>query len=356
MACDYCFYSDVSSHRAEPDCGVMSEETLGTLLRRAFAFASGELTLIFQGGEPTLAGPGFYEKLLRLEAQLCPDGLQVRHSLQTNGLRLEPRLLDILERGKFLVGVSCDGSEAIHNAHRRDRAGRGTWWAVNSTLAALAGRGVDCNVLCVVTARSAAKPRELFDSLSGYGFLQFIPCMEPLDAPAGAGPSPEDWGRFLCETFDLYYSAWLKGRPVSVRFFDNLTAMLMGAPPENCAMCGQCQPSYVIEADGSVYPCDFYCTDEYCMGNICAQGFFSLAKSPVAASFRAASRRVPEACRSCRWYLLCRNGCRRERERCPNGEYGLWRWCGSMRIFLPYAEKRMRRMASGLLRRQHEAP
>lgn len=348
MACGYCFYADVSSHRAVPDAGVMSCATLETLLRRAYAYAEGELSLLFQGGEPTLAGAEFYERLLELEERFAKPPLRVHNAIQTNGLTLSPRMLDVLERGRFLVGVSCDGPADIHDAQRPDAAGRGTHTAVSATMEALRIRGIDYNVLCVVTATSAPRAEEIFTHLAGHGFLQFIPCMEPLSGHAEGALTPQAWGEFLCRTFDLYYAAWEHGRPVSVRLFDNYIAMLMGAPPESCAMCGQCQSSYVVEADGSVYPCDFYCTDGCRIGSVADSGFFALAKSPAAAVFRAASQPVPERCRACRWRELCRNGCRREREALPDGSFGLWRWCESTQMLFKHAYGRMERMARAI--------
>lgn len=350
MACGYCFYSDVAAHRAVSDAGVMSFDALEVLLRRAFAYAEGELSLMFQGGEPTLAGAAFYEKVLQLEERYARPNLKVSNVIQTNGLYISPELLDILERGRFLVGVSCDGPAFIHDPQRPDAAGRPTHGSVVHTLELLQSRGIDCNVLCVVTRESASHAHEIFEHLAPYGYLQFIPCMEPLDGASDSALSAREWGRFLCELFDLYFAAWLNGKPVSVRLFDNYVSMIGGLPPESCAMCGQCQPSYVVEADGSVYPCDFYCTDEYKLGNVLRSGFYALAKSPAAGRFRAQSVHVPEQCRTCKWHPLCRNGCRRERDASGGGAYGLWRWCESSAMLFEHAYARMERMSSALIR------
>lgn len=42
----------------------------------------------------------------------------------------------------------------------------------------------------------------------------------------------------------------------------------MGVEPESCGLLGGCHAQLVVEADGSAYPCDFYVTDSYRMGNI----------------------------------------------------------------------------------------
>ena len=122
--------------------------------------------------------------------------------------------------------------------------------------------------------------------------------------------------------------------------------MLMGMPPENCAMVGRCGPSLVIESDGSVYPCDFYALDAWKLGSIsddspgeCSQVSGNRPSSRISAR--------SSACRACRWYSLCRNGCKRERV----PETGLTRWCGVHTAFFEYAYPRMREMAKALQNR-----
>ena len=120
--------------------------------------------------------------------------------------------------------------------------------------------------------------------------------------------------------------------------------MLMGMPPENCAMVGRCGPSLVIESDGSVYPCDFYALDVWKLGSISDDSLRRMLTGEREQAFLAESLHVPAACRACRWYSLCRNGCKRERV----PETGLNRWCGVHAAFFEYAYPRMREMAKAL--------
>lgn len=120
---------------------------------------------------------------------------------------------------------------------------------------------------------------------------------------------------------------------------------MLGAQPENCAMCGQCACYYLIEADGNVYPCDFYALDAYNMGNIRHDSFFKLEKSPVGEAFRETSRHVSKECQRCPWYALCRGGCRRDREPLTNGRPQLNRWCPSYRHLFEQCFPQMQIMA-----------
>lgn len=352
MRCSYCFYTDVAHNRTCADMGRMSDATLDNIVRRALAYAEGQVSFAFQGGEPTLAGYEFFEKLVSLEKKYNKKGVSVHNAVQTNGYNIDERLLDLFAREHFLVGVSFDGTPELHDQYRIDAAGRGTSARIQDTIQNLKARGVDFNVLCVVNADVAKHWKACFESLSQYQYIQYIPCLDGLDGVKTAySLTPELYTDFLKGSFDLYYRAFMAGKPISIRNFDNYLSILLGYPPENCGMCGRCGLYYLIEADGSVYPCDFYVLDEWCMGNINDSSFFRLAKSPVSAQFIAASLPVPEKCRSCRWYPLCRNGCRRDRDVPDENGTALNRWCTCYEAFFEYSVDRMIKMAETIQKR-----
>ena len=111
-------------------------------------------------------------------------------------------------------------------------------------------------------------------------------------------------------------------------------------------MVGHCGPSLVIESDGSVYPCDFYALDEWKLGSIADDSLKRMLGSDKEKDFLHESLPVPEKCKTCRWYPLCRNGCKRER--LPGS--GLNRWCDVHTNFFEYAFERMQQMANQLKR------
>lgn len=315
MRCTYCFYADEMQRRQTAAYAAMDMSTLENLLRRAFAYADGRLSLVFQGGEPTLAGADFFRTLLRLERKYNTRRLQVSHALQTNGLYMDDELLSVLKEGHFLLGLSVDGTQAIHDSRRVDAANQGTYERVMATARKLRKHGLEYNILCVVDRQVAQNGRDVFEALKEHGYLQFIPCLDPLDGATNENSlTPADFGRFLCEIYPLYAQGIRNGRPVSVRAFDNWLQMLMGYPPENCGFLGRCMPNYLVESNGNVYPCDFYALDEWLLGNINQKSFFSLSKSPVQAAFLERSCTVDEDCLACSFRAICRGGCRRDRE------------------------------------------
>lgn len=330
MQCRYCFYRDEMARREMPLPAPMTGDTLEVLLRRAMLHAQGELTLIFQGGEPTLAGKEFYRQLLQLERKYRRADVTVRHSIQTNALTLDEEWCAIFREGGFLVGVSLDGTAALHDRNRTDRGGQPTAARVQAALSLLRREGVPYNVLCVVTEEMVPRAREVFGALKEHAYLQFIPCMD--GAQGGSLLTSRGYGRFLTELFDCYEQAYHSGRPVSIRTFDNWLAMACGYPPESCALSGRCTRAALIEADGSVYPCDFYAVDAWRLGSIRETSFARLEQTEAACRF-ARGLPLPPGCARCPHVALCRGGCRRDREPHPESAEGRSRWCEGLRQF-----------------------
>lgn len=347
LRCTYCFYADVAARRESASFGVMEQDTLETLVRRAFAYAEGHLSFMFQGGEPTLAGKAFFRSFLALQRRYKTSRVVVHNAIQTNGYALDEQWCEIFREGQFLVGISVDGTKALHDACRVTAGGEPTYDRIQKNISMLREAGVEYNILCVVNEYIARQPREVFESLKQHGFLQFIPCLDDFDGVKGEHSLCADtYGRFLIETFDLYEKAFRAGRPVSIRTFDNWLTMLLGYPPENCGMAGRCGNYYLIEANGNAYPCDFYVLDMWLVGNIKEDSFFRMDKSAVSRTFREESIPLPPACKACPWLHLCRGGCKRDREPVIGGVPSLNRLCAGHKAFFEARYERMRALAA----------
>ena len=352
MRCRYCFYADVSGRRAVKSYGTMSRDTMRALVRRAFAYADGAVSFAFQGGEPTLAGVGFYREFVDLARQYNARNLRVSYALQTNGYELSDELCAFFAENRFLLGVSVDGTREIHDALRQDARGEGTYDRVMQSVARLRRHGVDYNVLCVVTEPVARQGAACWDALSEHKYLQFIPCIDDFDGERREySLTAASYGQFLIDTFDRYEAAFYAGRPVSERRLDNYLMLLLGRRPEHCGMAGPCGLYFLVEADGGVYPCDFYVLDEWRLGNVNESGLRRMESCERARAFRAMSLERGEKCATCPWFGLCRGGCRRDREPWQNGMPSENRFCESYRRFfearLPRLEKLARAVEKG---------
>jgi uncharacterized protein len=346
LKCEYCFYHDVANNRTVADYGFMSPETIEVIIRKVLQFASGYATFSFQGGEPTLCGIDFFESVVKLQNKLNINNVRINNCIQTNGLPVDRKWAQFLHDHNFLVGLSIDGPQDFHDKYRVDAGGGGTHERVMQTAALFNENKVEYNILFVVTNLTARHPDELYNFFKrkNFNFLQFMPCIDPEDEERGAHPyslSPERYTFFLKHFFDKWCTDFMGGREVSVRYFDNLVRMASGMSHEMCSLRGSCQCQFVFEADGSVYPCDFYVTDEWKLGNIQESELVELYESDNCRRFIKSSLSAASTCLKCRWQFLCRGGCRRDRENTRTGELERNYFCESFSAFLPYAYPRL---------------
>lgn len=346
MSCKYCFYADVSDNREIKSYGIMRDDTLENIVKKAFDYAEGIANFAFQGGEPTLAGLNFYKKLLDLQKKYNTNNIRVNNAIQTNGFNVNDEWAKFFADNKFLVGLSIDGTRDIHNSLRVDKSQRGTYDRIIKTATLFEKHRVEYNILCVVNNFVARYPKKVYDTLKKYKYIQFIPCLDNFDGTKSKfSLTNKRYTNFLKVTFDEYYKDFLKGNYVSVRNFDNYINMLMGKPPENCAMNGACTCYFVIEGDGSVFPCDFYVLDEWKLGNINENSFDEMITSDLAHKFVEVSKYKDEKCESCKYHFLCRGGCRRDREPLIDGKPCLNRLCDSYIDFFEHSYSKMYEIA-----------
>lgn len=319
MKCKYCFYEDEVSHRTIKNSKIMSYETAQSIVKRAFEQAQKNdiITFAFQGGEPTLAGKDFFINFTNYVKKNNKNNLKINYTIQTNGLIIDQDWINIFKENNFLVGVSIDGDKDIHDLNRVDLNNKGTWNKVTKCLKMLIKENVDVNVLCVVTRSCARKPQKIYNSLKKLDikYIQTIACLDPIEKKRGSMPYsllPEDYGKFLCNLFDIWYSDFKNNQYISIRIFEDFVHLALGLPPTTCATSGFCGAYYVIESDGSVYPCDFYALDEWKIGNIKQNSIQELSNCEKTLKFLKEGFQKPLNCSACKWKYLCNGGCKRD--------------------------------------------
>ena len=347
MRCRYCFYADELDNREIRSYGKMSLDTMHTIVDKAMEYGDYECTIAFQGGEPTLAGLDFYRDLVAyVTAHENPKKLKIHYALQTNGYLINEEWAEFLGKNHFLVGVSLDGLKEIHDRYRLDAAGKGTYQRGISAIRLLEKHQVEYNILTVVTAATARNGQKIYNYFkkNHFGYQQYIECLDPIGEEPGQHEyslTPEKYGEFLKSMFDAWYLDMRSGTYVYNRYFENLMMIMAGQQPESCNMRGVCGKQWVFEADGSVYPCDFYALDQWRLGNIQENSFEEMDEKRDGLGFIQWSMRQQEDCQKCRWFGLCRNGCRRNREPVTAEHTNRNYFCKSYQMFFEYAYPRL---------------
>jgi len=311
LDCAYCFYLDreADPYKALP-ARRMTLETLERLVDTYLFYSYPDSTFAFQGGEPTLAGLRFFEKLIDFQKEHGRGGQNVSNALQTNGILLDDDWCRLLREYNWLVGVSLDGPEEINDLYRRNKEGRGTWKKVIRGIEALQKHKVEFNVLCVVNQANVGSPRELYGFFRSLGVdnLQFIPLAEfgPDGEPLPYTIAPEQYGRFLVELFEIW---WPDRRKVRVRFFDNLAEAAAGQKPGTCTMHETCDSYVVVEYNGDVFPCDFFVEKDWNLGNIAIDSWTEIARRTRRLHFAAKKTLAHPECAACEYRQVCHAGC-----------------------------------------------
>lgn len=345
MQCKYCFYIDETNHKSNHSSGFMTLETLDVLFNKICSSKYRNIFILFQGGEPTLAGIDFYHHLSKLIKD-APSDFSFHMAFQTNGLKIDKNWATWFKQNNVLVGISLDGPSFLHDRNRVDKTNNGTFDRVLASIDLLKEEHVDFNILCVVTKNSVKKAKTIyrFFKQNSLLFQQYIECLTPLESKTqGHTPSGKDYGRFLKDLFDEWYSD-RKSSGVYNRYFEDLLMITAGKKPGSCNMQGQCSEQWVVEADGSVYPCDFYCLDQWKLGNILTDNFEDMNKKRKELKFIDRSLPIPKKCNDCLYYKYCKNGCMRLRNIPVGKTIPENIFCESFKEFLPYAIPKLEKL------------
>ena len=313
----------------------MTEAILERLMETylPYSFPCGSFT--FQGGEPTLAGAAFFERVCEFQVRYGKSGQVISNALQTNGVLLNQRWCELFRAYNWLIGLSLDGPEELHNRYRLNKAGQGTWKQVIGALERLQRNAISFNVLCVLSEANVDRPGELYRFFRALGIehLQFIPLAEFDEAgqPLPFSITPEQYGSFLVKLFELW---WPDRKQVRIRFFDNVTEALAGLKPSTCTMHEKCDSYVVVEYNGDVYPCDFFVEQSWRLGNVMTDSWEEIAAREPRRSF-AAMKAVPhQECSACEHAAICHSGCPKLRNG-PSGRFeDLDYFCESYKVVL----------------------
>lgn len=353
LHCHYCFYHErptdpYKDHRRHR----MSDEVLEELIRQGMALDPVHATFGWQGGEPTLMGLPFFEKVVALQQRYGRSGQSVSNGLQTNGTLLDGAWARFLRNYRFLVGLSLDGPAVYHDAYRTDLRGQGTHERVMQAARMLRRYRTEFNVLTVINDITAEHITEIYDYFVGQGFyyLQFIPCVEQdpdTGMPTGFSVSAGRFGDAMCALFDRWYN---DGNPqTSVRDFDALLAAYVGDTAPMCCYQRECGSYLVVEHNGDVYPCDFFVREDLYVGNIMETPLEELFEMDVVRAFAATKSAPRPECQACPWLHLCQQGCPRF-----VGIGGVPRHylCEGYKRFFAYSQPGFERLRDRILQRQ----
>jgi uncharacterized protein len=368
LACSYCFFLD--KELLYPGSRFrMSDEVLENYIRQLIAaHRSPQVTVGWQGGEPTLMGIDFYRRAIELQEKYRKPGMTFENTMQTNGTLLDDEWCRFFKENNFLIGISIDGPRELHDIYRVDKKGEGSFDRVMKGLSLLQKHGVEYNVLTTVNRVNADHPLDVYRFLrdeAGTDWIQFIPVVERInegertlyqkgDTVSDRSVQPEQFGSFLSLIFD----EWVRndvGR-VFVQTFEASARRWMGLPSGMCVFEETCGMGLALEHNGDLYSCDHFVEPDYLLGNIMEKSIGELAASEKQYRFGQDKRdTLPKVCRECDVFFACRGECPKNRFlTTPAGEPSLNYLCKGWKAFFRHIDFPMQILA-GLIRRGYPA-
>lgn len=367
LDCEYCFF--LTKEQLYPGSKFrMTDDLQETYIQQLLAaHQTPEVTIAWQGGEPTLMGLAFFQRSIELVEKHKKPGQQVSHTIQTNGTKLDDDWAKFFKQNHFLVGLSVDGPQPLHDTYRVDKRGRGTFDQVMQGLKVLQKHQVDVNILCTVNAANGDHPLTVYrffrDELKAE-FMQFIPIIERINEDGSTliqagnqvterSVKPEQFGQFLNTVFD----EWVRrdvGK-IFIQHFDAALANWVGVPPSVCIFSKTCGNALALEHNGDLYCCDHFVEPAYKLGNIQDTPMIEMVASDRQRQFgQAKLDTLPQYCRDCAVRFACNGGCPKNRfAETPNGEPGLNYLCAGYKAFFTHIDKPMRLMANLLRKGRH---
>lgn len=367
LRCRYCFYLEKESLYSAAESWRMTDETLETYTRQyieAQPATTQDINFTFQGGEPTLMGLDFFRRAIELQRKYLPPGKTASNSFQTNGVLLDDEWCAFLQQNRFLVGLSLDGPEELHDAYRTDASGRGSFDRVMRGMKCMQKHGVSFNAIACIHRRNGDYPLRVYRFLrdNGVQFIQFIPVVEAAtnvttepESSRGHGvvtPEsvlPEQFGRFLTGVFDEW--AYNDVGRIEVGDFEQALMTWYGSGPVVCVYKDICGRALALEHNGDLYACDHFVEPGRKLGNIHESTIAEMANSARQEAFgRAKTASLPICCRNCAVGFLCNGGCPKDRllQDAASGEAGVNYLCEGYRRFYTHTAPAMRAMAEGL--------
>ncbi|NOH27860.1 anaerobic sulfatase maturase [Vibrio mediterranei] len=373
LDCDYCYYlSKEDLLEYKKGCSPkLDDQKLEKFIKDYIQGQNTpQITFSWQGGEATMLGLPYFEKIVEFQKKYQPEGVTISNDLQTNGTLLNDKWCKFLKQNNFLVGLSIDGPELLHNTYRTNKSGRGTFKQVMRAVELLHKHQVSFATLTCVNNITSRNPLEVYRFLRDVvksPQMQFIPIVEmktfretapntwQIDERLMQGdkrliPGYKDsvvepfcvsdhaWGNFLIAIFN----EWICNDvgTVFVQYFEAFLEAWMGHRNPLCTLGEMCGKGLAMEPNGDVYTCDHYVYPEYKIGNIAETELENMAFSAKQQQFGTAkSKSLPKQCRECDYKFACFGECPKNRFiKTKEGENGLNYLCAGWNKFFRHAD------------------
>lgn len=353
LNCNYCYYLDKA--KMYSDNSVISLDLIEKIIKEYIQINDNEqIVFDWHGGEPLLLGLDYFKKIVELQNRFKANK-QIFNTIQTNATILNGDFAKFFKDNNFLVGISIDGPQDIHDRYRKDKGDNPTFVRVMNGIELLHRYNVDFNTLTTISKAGEGRGLEVYQFMKSIGshFMQFMPVLEYVNPYDNSIVSPDEknsvltswsvnpmkYGKFMCDIFDY----WVKHDVGNyfVNLFDSTLANYCGLNPGTCVYSETCGSNAVVEHNGDVYPCDHFVYPQYKIGNLNDSSLQEIMSSDKITRFGIDKRNsLPMKCLKCKYFTVCHGECPKHRF----GDSGLNSLCEGLYYFYSHVEPYMIKM------------
>jgi len=330
----------------------MQPEILSRIITGLIGLARRKVEFIWHGGEPLLAGKGFFRDALDIQRRLQRDELEILNSVQTNATLIDQEWIDFFQSNHFRVGISLDGPSSVHDRQRVDVVGNPSFDQVFRAVELLKKNDVGFGVLAVVTKHSLPFVDEIYrffvaNDIKAIDFLPYVEFNRPTKSISESSLTPSEFAEFVIRIFDL----WIEDDDPSVRirYLENVLTGLLGKAPLLCKFGATCSDYISIDSNGDVYPCDCFIGEESLIfGSIMAEDLDTILNGATRAEYVAKVNAPKEECQNCEWLPICNGGCSRYRYFYADSFAGTNYFCPARKMIFAYINRKVSSILASL--------
>jgi len=301
LACTYC-YSPNATARNITDMSVIDR----VIQRMTTDFDSDQLFyVVWHGSEPMAAGLAFFQEATTRFEGAVPG--RVSHHMQTNLTLLDSQWVDFFKAKSISISTSVDGPKAMHDAHRVDFGGKGSFDRVVSAIKTLRDAKISCSAILVLTKEHLPHAKEISGFIRDQRIpVRINPVLLPQDHPDCLDSA--DYGRFTIELVDELLRA--TDGPIDIEPVRGMLFRLVSGVSTACEQGALCfRHMKGVGTDGKLYPCNrFVNVEGWSFGDASKQSIPDIHTSPRAQRVAERYIRSPK-CQTCEVREICKGGC-----------------------------------------------
>jgi uncharacterized protein len=374
LDCTYCYYLDKERFYGKKQ-EIFSDTFLEKYIKEYIeANEVPVVSFVWHGGEPLLAGVDFYRKVIHFQNKHNVNHKRIENSIQTNGTLINDDWCRFLKKNNFLVGVSIDGPEDIHNRYRVNKQGLQSFEKCIRGIELLKKHKVDFNTLTVVNNLSQSRGREIYRFLKSIGshYMQFLPAVDFIsrntdyERPVIVSPliesdaiqapwsvSSEGYAQFLIDVFNEWIIQDVG--QYFVQLFDLTLEAWYGYESSVCVYSETCGNNIAVEHNGDVFSCDHFVFPEHFVGNLNMNSLREILSSPKQIKFGIDKRNtLSNECLLCNYYFACGGECPKHRHLPTKDGEKKFALCEGLKMYYKHSEPFMKYMVD--LLRQEQGP